>query len=517
MKVLMTLIEAVMLLTGAGSPEELAESELERFESLASHPVCINLASPLRLRSCGLFSEYQVASLMDYRERTGDILSLTELGTVPGFTPELVQALSYFISLESYSAAGARAITRTRQDLMARMTEKGGGASYAGKYHAELGERAELFLSRKERMTVSLTLFGRRPWKLIAGDYNLRLGQGLLAWDGFTLSGYPTVASFRRNASGFTGTGSFSPGRRGLAAAYDGRNWRLGVGVGADGKVSGSVGWLGKGGNIGLNASAGNGKSGFSLDWKKAFGHLATFGELALAPCPSALAGAVWEPAYKTAASLLARYRTSADDAGLAAGFQWRWVSVTADLTVHPEKLRARKNNYEQFKFITDLTPEFAGRSWIIKPALRWTERMQLSPAGDTFQANWRHDLRCDLKASRGGLQAALRLNGILVTGGKPGGLAYLEAGYKTPSDTARFQLSAFLRGTVCETDGWASRIYAYERDIPGAFSVPAWYGHKAGLSFVAGVSYRSRKLRQRLNLRVSTKDFKIQYQLWLY
>jgi hypothetical protein len=69
----------------------------------------------------------------------------------------------------------------------------------------------------------------------------------------------------------------------------------------------------------------------------------------------------------------------------------------------------------------------------------------------------------------------------------------------------------------VCETDGWASRIYAYERDIPGAFSVPAWYGHKAGLSFVAGVSYRSRKLRQRLNLRVSTKDFKIQYQLWLY
>ena len=36
MKVLMTLIEAVMLLTGAGSPEELAESELERFESLAS-------------------------------------------------------------------------------------------------------------------------------------------------------------------------------------------------------------------------------------------------------------------------------------------------------------------------------------------------------------------------------------------------------------------------------------------------------------------------------------------------
>lgn len=517
MKLLISLLEAVLLITGAGSPEELTESEFERFESLASHPVCINLASPLKLRSCGLFSDYQVASLQEYRARTGDILSLTELGTVPGFTPELVGALSYFISLESFSAAGARARTRTRQDLMARSSIKDGQGSYAGKYHAELGERAELFLSGKEKPTASLTLFGKRPWKLIAGDYNLRLGQGLLAWDGFLLSGYPTVASFRRNASGFTGTGSFSPGRRGVAAAYEGRNWRFGAGLGTEGSVSGSVGWLGRGGSIGINASAGKGDRGFSLDWKKAFGHLATFGELALADGPSTLAGAVWEPAYKTAASLLARYRTSADDAGIAAGFQWRWVSATADLTVHPEKLAKRKNNYEQLKTILELSPEFASGNRSFKPSLRWTERMQLSPEGNAFQASWRHDLRCDLKASRGGLQAAVRLNGVLVSGGNPGALAYLELGYKTPSDTARFQLSAFLRGTMCETDGWASRIYAYERDLPGSFSVPAWYGHKTGVSFVAGVSYRSRRFRQRLNCRLSGRDVKLQYQLWFY
>ena len=64
MRLLISLMEAILVLTGAGSLEELDESELERFEALASHPVCINVASAGRLRSCGLFSEYQAASAL---------------------------------------------------------------------------------------------------------------------------------------------------------------------------------------------------------------------------------------------------------------------------------------------------------------------------------------------------------------------------------------------------------------------------------------------------------------------
>lgn len=552
MKLLISLLEAVLLLTGAGSAEELSESEFECFEALAAHPVCINLASAGRLRSCGLFSEYQVASLQDYRERTGDILSLTELGTVPGFTPELVSALAWFITLESYNPAGAREKTRIRQEAMGRMTVKRGSGSqgdatvaYAGKYHLEAGERADLYLSWKPgaaagssagNPTASLTVYGRRPWKLIAVDYNVRLGQGLLVWDGFVLGGYPSVASFRRNASGFSGTGSFTPGRRGLAAAYDGRRWQVSAGVFAEdgaggatgstvggvGSVGGAVGsaaWLGRSVSVGLNALWGRDGSGISVDWKKAFGHLATFGEVGYTCSsgkPSVLAGAVWEPAYKLAISLLGRYRPSADNAGVAAGFQRRWLSLTADLTVHPEKYRLRKNNYEQVKMILNAAPEFSRGGWVLAPALRWTERMQLSPSGDAFQAVWRHDLRCDMKASRRWLQTCLRLNWLQTAGYRPGGLAYLEVGYKTPSDTDRLQISAYLRGTVCDTENWTSRIYAYERDLPGSFSVPAWYGRKAGLSLVAGVTCRRRKATHRLNLRASTRDFKLQYQLRL-
>ena len=39
--------------------------------------------------------------------------------------------------------------------------------------------------------------------------------------------------------------------------------------------------------------------------------------------------------------------------------------------------------------------------------------------------------------------------------------------------------------------DKWEDRIYVYERDIQGAFSVPAYYGRGCSLSAVAAVKRR--------------------------
>ena len=533
MRLLISLMEAILVLTGAGSPEELDESELERFEALASHPVCINVASAGRLRSCGLFSEYQAASLQDYISRTGDILSAAELGTVPGFTPELSEALRFFVSFESHSPAGARRRERLKHELVLRDVVRDAGRTVSGKYHLRYGERAELYLSGKTELTGSISLYGKRPWKMVLGDFNARFGQGLLEWSGFSLSGFSTVSAFCRNASGIYGTGSFSPSRRGLGAGYDGRNWSVNAALETDGSLLLSASCLGGSGNVGVNAVLERERKGLSLDWKKAFGHLNIYGEAAFEGSPAMLAGAKWEPAYKVAAVLLVRYYPAGydaasagaarsaskvqDEAGLAAGLQLRWFSVTADVAVHPDRMAERKNNYEQFKSVVSTAPEFRAGAWTLSPVLKWTERMQLSPEEDAFKAEWRHDLRCDLKAARGGLQGTLRLNGVQVSGKRPGALGYLEIGYKTASDTARLQWSVFARGTVCETDGWASRIYAYERDLPGSFNVPAWYDRKSGASLVASISSRHKRYRHRLNLRISTKDFKIQYQLWIY
>lgn len=67
----------------------------------------------------------------------------------------------------------------------------------------------------------------------------------------------------------------------------------------------------------------------------------------------------------------------------------------------------------------------------------------------------------------------------------KTGFLFYQEAGYSLPSD----KLKCVVRATFFYAPDWATRIYCYERDVPGAFSVPAFYGKGAGL--YAMVTYK--------------------------
>jgi len=514
MNILITLTEAILLLSGAGSLEELGAEEYERYCALAEHPLCINLASSARLGSSGLFSSYQIASLQNYKEESGDILSISELGTVPGFTPEMATALSYFISLESHSPPGARRHRKIRQEAMVRSS----GKDICGKYHAEAGERAELWLSAREKFSGALAIYGKRPWKLILGDFNARMGQGLLLWSSFSLSGFSTTDAFSKNASGLSGTGSWVPSWRGLASGYCGRSWQASLAAGIDGTLLGSASLLGNSGNLGANFIYGPRGKGASLDWKKSFGHLSCFGEAAFAASPAGVLGIRWDPAYKLSTVLLARYyppeyqapmagavrsgSKSRDEAGIAAGIRLSWFSATADMAFHPERWKQHSKNYQQFKSVVSAAPQFTSGRWSFSPSVRWTERMQLSPEGEAFRAAWRNDLRCDLKVSLSGLQGALRVN-VLQTGElRPGGLAYLELGYATPSDTARLRLSLHIRGTICSTDGWESRIYAYERNLPGCFSVPAWYGRMQGLSAVAGVKYRRKRIRHQFDLR---------------
>ena len=47
----------------------------------------------------------------------------------------------------------------------------------------------------------------------------------------------------------------------------------------------------------------------------------------------------------------------------------------------------------------------------------------------------------------------------------------YAEAGFRT--DALKF----WLRGGIFKVDAWDDRIYVYERDAPGSFTVPARYG----------------------------------------
>ena len=555
---------AVLVITGAGTMEELSESEAERFERYASRPLCINLAPRSKLLSSGLLSTYQIASLEDYRSRCGDVLSFTELAAVDGFGQDYARALSCFVSLESGSGGEFRPMrgnmtirgsTRSGENPKGMVKENCSGV----KLHLEAGTRMDLFASARSTYsnpkysspTCSVAYYGRRGWKVVAGDFNARFGQGLIMWSGFSMSGFSSVAAFRKNATGVSPTGSFSPSMRGLAADLPIGAWSLSFSCDLPAIRGGpervampafSIGRLWRNASLGVQGwsllsvdESVRPASAASLDWKTGFGKFNFYGECAfsvrapsgeedaMATGVAVIAGVVYSPAWKTRLTLLARHYGAdyygafagavrsaskvSDEDGVSAGAQWRWAYATADFASHPAK------QSRQMKLLMDLSPEIkTGRkdstALSLLPALRCIYRN--SAAGSRFEA------RLDMGASKCGATLKYRYHAVLSKGFA--WLQYLEAGYKRAS---ALELSASIRGTIFCVDDWQDRIYCYERDLPGCFSVPAYYGRGYTFSALAGGKYSHHKVNTRVSLinyeRRTTflrrTELKLQYQ----
>ena len=80
-------LRAARFLSGASSDEEVDAYWVSQLEARQGRRIRINSA---RIRSDGLLTEYQIASLSDYRATAGDILSWEELALVDGFSAEFV-------------------------------------------------------------------------------------------------------------------------------------------------------------------------------------------------------------------------------------------------------------------------------------------------------------------------------------------------------------------------------------------------------------------------------------------
>ena len=556
---LIDVVSAILVLTGASSPEDLGESEMECFQHYAEHPLRINQVSRSRLLSSGLFSAYQVASLEDYRSRSGDILGVTELGLVDGVGAETAEALSLFVSFESSLAPGALEDRRVRQSLMvrggARIKGVDSAAFYGAKYHLELGERGEFYWSTRTSYSVqklspgtfSAALYGRRGGKLVLGDFAARFGQGLALWSSFSMSGFSSVAAFRRSASGFAPTGSFSPRFRGAAADFTRGRWTFSAAAALSGLHKGArleimpmaaVSRLGRRGQVGLQAFYKDGLVA-SADGTLGLGHFTLFGEAALSSRKvaeggytlqrtrlAAVGGVTWSPAYQTRFCILARYYPSgyydafsgavrsaskvSGERGVSAGAKWRSLELTADAAVYPEKGTAA------YKGLLVLSPVFKAGAAEINPYLRIAERYRTADAPP-----WRHECRAGIKSGLRGFLLNGRFDVVHMTATALAG--YAEAGWKTPSDTAVVQLSAIFRATFFRVDNWDDRIYCYERDLPGSFSVPALYGRGHSVSAIIGMKTRRHSLHLKASIlrntspgRPSSSEIKIQYQLKL-
>ena len=77
--------------------ENMNEHEVERLQALLVRPVRINTATLTRLVDSGLFTRYQAASLIDYRNRSGAVMSFMELATIDGFGQEFTDRIRPFL------------------------------------------------------------------------------------------------------------------------------------------------------------------------------------------------------------------------------------------------------------------------------------------------------------------------------------------------------------------------------------------------------------------------------------
>ncbi len=550
-------MRAVLYLTGADSEEELDEQEVERFAVLASRPLEINLASISRIVSSGLMSRYQAASLMDYRSRNGDVLSVAELATVDGFGEEYANALSPFISFASKTLPGQTesGAGRLSYEALARAAVKGDAFNYGLKYRMNYGETFELSsaartkYSDKEQFppsawSLNMTYYGRRRLgKFIVGDFNARFGQGLTLWSGMSLSDLSSSSSYSRRPTGlspsrsWSGTGS----HRGVAADFTAGRAVFSTFVSLPGLRSRCEG--GKPAEISLMVGANltrYSRSGqFSLtgyclsepvkmsvrpqagklsgDFRYSLRGMDFFGEAAwdfAGKCPGAVLGAVFSIGgdWKLSSAVhsytsdfssdytggIRSWTKTSDERGAAIGLEMSGAFLTADLAVKDGD-RSKRQTRLIFKLPLQLTPNSV-------LSVKITERFR--PYEEILK--FRTGARCDLEWSSSGLSARYgpsdnpawkvrgRIEGLLCR--SLSGLGYLEAGRKTD------RFSAYLRGTIFIVDHWDDRIYSYERDAPGNFTVPAYYGRGWSLSAVSGCKFRLGGVRHlKLYFRAST------------
>ena len=485
-------VRAALYLTGADGPEALDDRLVDELESFRTRPLPLNRASRARLLESGLLTPYQVATLEEYRSLSGDVLSFAELERVDGFGKEAVDALRPFLSLESARSPG-EAVKDTlifRHSAVLRATLKDIGL----KYRLSAG-RVEAAGAWKDRNGTFYGLYRLRKGKILLGDYNIRYGQGLAFWSAFQLSGLSSPDAFSKRANGITPSWSFngSGTYRGAALDYTGRHGQFALFGALDGTLGAHAGWLGRIGQAGVTVTP----KRISLDGRLGLRGIDFFGEAAWGgTSPAGLAGSLfplgehWRGALQFRAIPTAYSGKKNGEYGAAAGLSFQSdnravkASLTVDVSLLPKP--ATDTGRKQVKS-TGLLSWTVTEKWLVESRLvyRWRN----------YDSN-RADLRADVTWSRGAWTVKSRLNGV--HDGGFGLLNYLEGGWKPPDWTVWTRLTVFC------TPSWQARIYAYERDAPSNFTVPAYYGTGCSAMVYAGWKKRFRKTVLKLYLRGS-------------
>lgn len=523
--------QVISAFLGAGSEEDMDMSEVERLEDMMRNPIRINLVSASRLKESGLMTQYQIASLSDYRTRHGDVMSFSELAAVDGFGHETVALMSPFISLDTYRSPSQKIKDSLcfRHELSVKTGFAAGRtATYGVKYRLDAGESLSASFSTSRTaesrslmpdvFSGNLTFrFNRVQAALTAGDFNARFGQGLAFWNGMSIGGVPAPSSMMKRPAGISASSSFT-GRyafRGLAGYLTLHRVRIspflafslpkeGIGLlpGAnvavllrnaqisfthysdmslssarssldDVKTSADVAFCIKGTDVFAETA---------YDWKSR--SLAFLGGVVFPAGDDVRLGVVgraYPPGYSSTRSAALRSLTKCTNeysislSGEVSSGKWIGLRgregfgssvrrhsaiLSFDAACFPVPKGEEGGKSIQLKGKADW-------SVILSPA--WKMKLRLSERVRTWDEPFRSEFRMEMTYDDGSLTLISRTELVKCKG--LSFLSYAEGGYRSGSFALYLRLGAF------KADEWADRIYVYERDAPGTFNVPAYYG----------------------------------------
>lgn len=518
-------------------PEQVMEI-VEHFRYYVRHPLDLNRASMADLDKAGFLGRYRIASLMDYRDTYGDILSLSELAAVPGFGKEYVDAISSLVRLHSYSPPGYSSSDGGGFgiDALLRVKYRAAGSDVSGNplykairvkadmpdgFSAGVGYMSPPGRGVTDPETVS-GYFSYEPSggfikKIVVGDYNARFGQGGVMWSSFSLNSLSGMSGIMKTAYGITPYCTTGDGVRlrgaavevsageasvSLFGSYNVRSLKksdvpfaggLNASYGFDRMLFGITAVYG-----GMSCVSGDVRDcslGLSLDGRFQIDHVSAYFEIALSDMV---------PAFWGGAELRASGRWDYSFAGryVPAGYEALYPGAySSDSSVGNEyaiTVQARRRN----GLMTDLNvgadavyfPEQKADGAIgmfrmrgERSADRWravaSVKYSLVPSSGKLSAALRGDCNFGVKPGDNvtGFSATARGDLSVATDFSSGGTGIgrsvgVEAGYRV---SGRFspKLSVFARLTLFHCDRWEERIYSYERDLYGSMYVPALYG----------------------------------------
>ena len=208
---------------GEGALEEI----IERLERLLERPLDINRATREQLEQISILSEFQIESLLEYRENSGPILGKTELGLINGFAPSVAALLEPLLHFSTENAVPKKGVSTT---VLLKGWWKPQDKEYIGapfysqvKYKSVINEKYQLGLTLEKDYGELATAKGQLPLgdffsfhgqakdinlgknlkisNIVLGDYSIRMGQGLTAWGASTIFSETSAPNMRKRGA----------------------------------------------------------------------------------------------------------------------------------------------------------------------------------------------------------------------------------------------------------------------------------------------------------------------------